>query len=433
MKRFFTHVLLASLMLCSVLTTTGDARSSARSCHGKAATITGTDRTEEILGTNGNDVIVAGDGDDLILGRGGRDTICARDGFDTVRGGDGVDLLDGGAGDDSVIGNGGKDTLLGRSGADFLSGNSGDDYLESGTNAFPLLEDLMGGPGDDEMLGGPGLDRALYFDSKHAVQVDLGADTASGDGTDTLQDIEGATGSDFDDILVGDDGSNGLSGGEGDDTIQGLDSGTLEEDSDLLTGGGGDDLIDGGDGFDLVNYDAACQPVQVDLAAGTAAGQGADALMGVEGAIGSECADTMVGNAEDNAFLGLEGDDEMDGAGGTDTAVFLLAPGPVTADLSAGTATSPVGNDLLANLENLWGSSEDDNLTGDDGTNSILGWFGDDALFGAGGDDFLDGGEGTDEADGQEGADACSAEAEVSCESSRRTGRDLFPWSAPLP
>jgi len=233
--------------------------------------------------------------------------------------------------------------------------------------------------------------------------------------------------------LIGTDGSNGLSGGEGNDELRGFGSGTMEEGADLLTGGGGDDVIEGGDGFDFANYDAACQPVEVDLAAGTATGQGSDTLVDVEGAFGSECDDTFVGNDADNGFVALEGDDSIDGADGMDTAIFLLAPGPVTADLSAGTAVGPVGNDLLANLENLWGSSDDDTLTGDDETNSILGWFGDDSLLGGAGDDFLDGGEGTDEADGQDGSDTCSAEAQVSCESSRRTGRALFPWSAPLP
>jgi Ca2+-binding RTX toxin-like protein len=432
MERCFIQACAATLLVGGVLVTTATAEPVTRSCHGKPATITGTDRAEEIVGTKGNDVIVAGDGDDFILGRGGRDTICARDGFDTVRGGGGVDLLDGGAGDDGMSGNGGRDTLLGRSGADFLSGGSGADLLESGPNAFPLLEDLMGGPGDDELFGGPGLDRTMYFDSEQAVQVDLGADTASGDGTDTLHDIEGAIGSDFDDILIGDDGSNGLSGGEGDDTIQALDSGTMEVDSDLLTGGGGDDVLEGGDGFDFVNYDAACQPIEVDLSAGTATGQGADMLSGVEGAFGSECNDVMVGNDEDNAFLGLEGDDEMDGAAGTDTAIFLLAFGPVTADLAAGSSSGPVaGSDILAGFENLWGSSDDDVLSGDDSANSILGSFGADTLAGRGGDDALDGGGGNDEADGGDGSDACIAETVTTCEQAGRwAGRTSFPWSA---
>ena len=433
MARSLARLTLAVVVLAGM--TTATAEPTARSCHGKPATITGTDRTEEIVGTDGNDVIVAGDGDDFILGRGGRDTICARDGFDTVRGGRGADVLDGGAGDDGISGNGGRDTLLGRSGADFMSGDSGNDYIEAGPNPFPSLDDLMGGPGDDELFGGPGLDRTLYFVSKDAVQVDLGADTASGDGTDTLHDIEGAIGSDFDDVLIGDDGSNGLSGGEGDDTIQALDSGTLEVDSDLLTGGGGDDVLEGGDGFDFVNYDAACQPVEVDLSTGAATGQGADTLSGIEGAFGTECDDVMIGNDEDNAFLGLEGDDEMDGAGGTDTVIFLLAFGPVSVDLAAGSSSGPVaGSDVLDGFENLWGSSADDLLQGDDSANWILGSFGDDLLEGRGGDDTLDGGEGDDDADGGAGFDGCIAEARTACEATtRRAGRAPFPWSAGTP
>ena len=71
--------------------------------------------------------------------------------------------------------------------------------------------------------------------SAHGLAVDLAAGTAKGDGTDTLNAIEMAEGSEFDDILRGDDGHNGLWGCYGDDT---------------LIGRGGNDYLDGMNGYD---------------------------------------------------------------------------------------------------------------------------------------------------------------------------------------
>ena len=65
--------------------------------------------------------------------------------------------------------------------------------------------------------------------------------TAEG-GTDTLRNIEGIRGSDFDDTLTGDAAANLIEGGDGDD---------------LLTGNAGDDTLDGGAGSNTLDYSAA--------------------------------------------------------------------------------------------------------------------------------------------------------------------------------
>ena len=424
----------AGAVLAVAMTSVVIAAPAAKTCRGERATIVGTDEAEDLIGTSGDDVIVAGDGDDLVDARAGNDIVCGRGGFDLVLGGGGADLLDGGDGDDNMRGGKGDDVLLGRTDADSLAGGEGNDDLSGGPNEEPLLEDLIGGPGDDTMTGGPGLDRALYFDSMQPVEVDLGAGTATGDGTDTLVTVEGATGSNFDDLLVGTDASNGLVGLEGDDVIRALGSGTLEEGSDLLLGGGGDDTLEGGDGYDFASYDFGCVPVDLDLGAGTATGQGADTLTDIEGGFGSDCDDVLVGDDGDNAFLGREGDDTLDGAGGTDTAIFLLSPGPIVANLGSGTSSGPgAGSDGLQNIEDLWGSSLGDLLTGDDGNNRIFGLVGNDSLFGKAGDDVLDGGDDTDRLDGDEGSDTCTGEFTLGCEfHPEAPGRLLFPWSVPV-
>jgi hypothetical protein len=61
-------------------------------------------------------------------------------------------------------------------------------------------------------------------------------------------------------------------------------------------------------------------PMNVNLRTGTATGDGTDALSGIDDATGSNGADTMIGNARDNAFIWLfAGNDTVEGAAGTTT------------------------------------------------------------------------------------------------------------------
>ena len=190
------------------------------------------------------------------------------------------------------------------------------------------------------------------------MEVDLAADTATGEGADTLAGIESAIGSSFADDLTGGSGDNELTGGPGTDTLE---------------GGEGDDVLTGGLGTDTVTYVGSAEPVVVDLAAGTAAGNGADTIEEVEHVVGSPFDDTIGGSP---------GSDDLGGAAGTDTLTFATAAGPVHANLDTGLATGD-GADSLAGFEDLTGSAFGDTLIGDDGSN---------VLIGAGGDDDMDGG-----------------------------------------
>ena len=277
------------------------------------------------------------------------------------------------------------------------------------------------------------------FDSKQGVEVDLGVGTAIGDGADDLTSIEGVVGSNFDDMLVGTDIGNGLTGGAGDDTLQGLGSGTLESDSDFLLPGAGEDDVQGGEGFDFISFGGGCF-VTVDLEAGTTTGEGDDTVEGVEGAFGSDCADTLIGDDGDNAFVGGPGDDTIEGAGGEDTAIYLFTLGPVVANLETGLARGEdrlgqpgPGADGLAGIENLWGSSLGDLLVGDDRNNDLFGLSGRDSITGGAGDDLLDGGDGNDRLDGSLGFDTCFGEFTLGCESEgaatgARKEQRINPW-----
>lgn len=402
--------------------------SAAPRCFGEVATIVGTPGDDHLVGTAGPDVIVAGGGWDEIAGRGGGDLLCGGDGPDFLEGGRGNDRIDGGRGSDTAHGGPGGDRIqTGRGSVEALFGGAGADRLSGGAGSF---DGLIGGAGRDRMDGGPGQDIAHFFDAPGRIVADLESDTATGHGSDVVVDIEGLVGSNFDDELRGDDGSNLLVGQDGNDTILARGSGAITELADLLDGGAGDDLLDGGEGGDLVTFEDADNGVTVDLPLGSAAGWGSDSMSGIEGAIGSFFDDALIGDAADNAFAGGAGDDRIDGGAGLDEVAYYDARGPVVVDLTVGAATG-WGSDTLANIEDVTGSAHADRLIGDTLSNAIEGGSGRDALLGRAGDDDLRGGEGTDRANGGEGADACDAERELRCESDPPTGMRLAstgPW-----
>ncbi|MDP9068005.1 MAG: hypothetical protein M3N53_06630 [Actinomycetota bacterium] len=248
----------------------------APTCFGREPTIIGNDSRNRLTGTPGADVIMGEGGDDVIFGRGGDDLICGGGGNDEMLGGRGNDRI---RGNRSAGATGHSERLLGGVGRDLLMGNGGED-------------DLVGGPGRDRLIGGRGSDTAAYYTAKSGVSVDLGRGVATGDGRDRLYTMENATGSDHDDVIIGNGGDNYLGGDYGRDLViakggndrmsgdgiyedgsgdvlrggAGDDyaSGDYEPDSggpdriyggdgnDSLYGGPADDLIDGGDGIDLI-------------------------------------------------------------------------------------------------------------------------------------------------------------------------------------
>jgi Ca2+-binding RTX toxin-like protein len=383
-------------------------------CLGKVATIVGTNGDDEIAGTPGPDVIAARGGWDFIRSGAGNDRICGGRGLETVRAGVGDDRIASGPGSDAVKGGRGRDRIVSGSGSvEALFGGPGSDRLFGGAGSF---DGLIGGPGNDLLNGGSGQDLAHFFDASGPVEGDLEMDLVTGHGTDELVGIEGLTGSNFDDVLLGDEVSNLLVGERGDDLIQARGSGTLDAlGADVLDGGGGDDTLEGGPGDDILRFEDSPNPVTVDLAAGTSTGWGSDAVSGIEAVIGSELNDSLLGDANDNRFVGGFGDDLIDGRGGIDQAAYFDSFLPVVVDLAAGTATG-WGADTLVEIEDVLGSAHADVLAGDNGPNAVGGGSGDDTLSGAAGNDVLIGEGGVDTADGGPGADACDAETETGCE-----------------
>jgi uncharacterized delta-60 repeat protein len=216
--------------------------------------------------------------------------------------------------------------------------------------------------------------------------VDFPADpgcTGPKDGVEEECTIKGTTGEDVltgtpgNDVICGLGGEDRLLGGDGDDRLDGGDG------HDRMAGGPGNDLFAGGEGDDAAVFQAAIGPMQVDLAAGTAAGEGegADVLVSMETVYGGPSADEIAGGSGDDTMWGGRGADKLNGRGGSD---FIPAG---------------AGNDKVS---------------------------------GGSGRDLLGGNAGTDRTNGGAGRDRCyQAETRRSCEEPARQKRPKTLVSAP--
>ena len=181
---------------------------------------------ENISGSAFNDVLIGDDGNNALLGNGGADVLDGGAGFDTASYTNATSGLTVSLGNPSV--NTGEaagdvyfsiENLEGTNYNDTLTGNAGGNSL-------------LGDEGADILDGQGGFDYASYSSASTAVTASLTAPSANtGDAAgDTYRSIEGLTGSQFNDTLIGDGGGN------------------------WLEGLGGADKLDGGAGFDVASY-----------------------------------------------------------------------------------------------------------------------------------------------------------------------------------
>ena len=235
---------------------------------GKDFVIAGTD-TSEVFGGPGNDFVMAGDGNEQTLGN---------EGDDWLEGG----LLDGSPGDnfdpfgqDLVIGN---DVYIGTGGPDIMMAEGGDDIMVGSSSAVNF--------NGDKYLGASGFDWATFKDEAAGVGIDMivrafnaAPGPVAAGVVARFASVEGLSGSDFSDLLRGDDADAltiPISGAQGSvltnfDLISGLRAfvgaaaagpdglvGTTDDQfgaGNILLGGDGSDLIEGRAGDDLIDGD----------------------------------------------------------------------------------------------------------------------------------------------------------------------------------
>ncbi|MDX0605063.1 calcium-binding protein [Sinorhizobium medicae] len=363
------------------------------------------DKTAAIaVALNGGNLVtvsVGGIAEDLIakieniVGGSGDDTITGDTAANTFRGGLGADVLDGGAGSDTVdfsdktqsvvlalngavnavatVGGTAEDTVRN---VENIIGGSGNDQFTGDTAA----NTFRGGLGADELDGGAGSDTTDYSDKTASLVITLaGANAATvfvgGAAEDTLRNVENIIGGSGNDVFVG-------------DALQ--------------------NVFDGGQGIDTVDYSASAKGIGVTLDGANDAkvfvGNAAeDTLRNVENITGTAFADVITGDAQANVLLGggggdlLKGggrQDTIDGGAGSDTADFSDKTAGVVLTLAgAANAIATIGGvaeDMIRNVENIFGGAGADVLNGDGNSNTIRG---------GEGADTMDGGAGVDTAD----------------------------------
>lgn len=457
------------------------------------------DGITRINGSSGNDVIVGSSGDDRIKGGGGNDTLDGGDGNDTYDASDvnvtgtidlsnpggqshitgtTVDLL---ANFENVVAGNAVDTIIGSSVANRIDAGGGNDFVDGGAGD----DVLIGGAGADKLVGGAGIDTASYETMATAfaaptvdaasgisidgVKVDLKVNSSSdgnaapatkasqGDAAgDWFYQIENLTGSNFNDLLHGDDGANVLRGGDGNDAL----FGGLGDDT--LSGDAGNDYLDGEAGMNTVVY--AGNRADYDIVTGavtTVTGLGDRAIDGVDRLKNInfiQFADVRVNLGIDpnnkpilgvpamadqtindgvaytyqipaTAFIDLDLGDTMtfaatlaDGSAlpswlAFDAATRTFSGTPpvgvigttievlVTATDPAGTGASwTISDSFLLTVNaargaDITGTAGRDTISGTFRSESVSGLAGDDVILGSGGADAIDGGAGSDRVD----------------------------------
>jgi hypothetical protein len=129
---------------------------------------------------------------------------------------------------------------------------------------------------------------------------------------------------------------------------------------------------------------------------------------------GTPVDDSLYGRAGNDALLGLAGDDELDGgpgadgisggAGADDSVSYTGAPVNVTLDGQANDGAAGEGDNVLPDVEDIYGTDGPDVLVGSAAANTIDGNAGDDRITGGPGADSLIGGDGDDTIDSRDGS-----------------------------
>jgi Ca2+-binding RTX toxin-like protein len=242
---------------------------------------------------------------------------------DTLYGSNGNDSIDLLAGNDSYLGLDGADSILGNDGNDTIYGGNGDDRIADGNGD----DRIYGEAGNDTIDAGAGtIDRILYNQmGGEAITADItSSGGSSGINTATVRTATQGT----DSIL----GFERLVGSDNGDRITVTTAATQTNLLFLVGGAGNDTIIDDyRQNSVFADYNTSdpglTSGISVDLTIGRATDGfgGTDSLVNITAVSGTSFADTMLGSAGNDRFRGWQGNDLMDGRGGTGDMVDYAA------------------------------------------------------------------------------------------------------------
>ncbi len=419
------------------------------------------DGSSPVLGFGGNDTLNGNAGNDILNGAGGTDTINGGIGNDTIDGGTGADTINGGAGNDLI-------TQVSTAGRDFVDGGADIDTFQlngvAGGEAFTIYTraawDALAGNNladlnvnTEVVITRNGTNFAsviAQLDNIEEIRINTRLVTSPGPGGgpggagggDTVAVVGNFTGTslNFNTITV--------NGGEGGDTIDM--SGLESEHRIVFKALGGNDIILGTlrpqdvielpAGSVLSDYTFSTGPSGETIATNgthTITFNSVGGLPEFRVAVADEAAGAVVDeplfdpSGNDN-IVGTEGDDQVNGFGGADTAAgglgndwyyvdnigdkVLEALGEGGVDrvftsvsyaLAAGSEVEIFSTDYHAGTGaiDLSGNELSNIIYGNDGVNILDGSDGDDILDSRGGNDLLFGGAGNDISYGGTGDD----------------------------
>ncbi|MGF6311189.1 Ca2+-binding RTX toxin-like protein [Bradyrhizobium sp. i1.8.4] len=189
-----------------------------------------------------------------------------------------------------------------------------------------------------------------------------------------------------------------FTGTSGNDSLSGTPDGSNTNDTlsglggnDTLIGGDGADSLDGGPGQDFASYIDSTSGLKASLAdpsvnTGIATG---DTYTSIEGLIGSNFNDTLIGNGNTSFLQGGLGADSIIGGSANDYADYANSTTGIVVDLADPTQnTGEAAGDTYSNIFKIRGSAFNDTLIGDANGNTLRGGAGADVLNGGGGFDF---------------------------------------------
>lgn len=207
----------------------------------------------------------------------------------------------------------------------------------------------------------------------------------------------------------------------GDDIVRGFGS------DDYIEADQGNDNLDGGDGFDTLSYiqtffdKSAKKGLKLTVSKGTVKDPwgNTDTFANFESYWATAYKDKLIGSAKNEDFLGLKGNDVIDGKGGFDVADYSWdarwgkGKKGIKADFVKGEVRDGYGDvDKIKNIESVRGTAKSDTFIGDKKNNN---------LQGLDGKDKYDGGKGFDELnfsandwhDGKNGVSVNAAQGKV--------------------